>query len=337
MAGAAIESHPRPGPHHDAGGRFRNPWPNAEARGFRDVLKWSLERRANPRPAVVDPAPFRSAGPRFGAASATGAVAVTWIGHSTVVLEVGGKTILTDPVWSDRVSPVRWAGPKRWVAPPVPLELLPPLDLVLLSHNHYDHCDRPTIEGLARLHPGATWIAPLRLGALLARWGVRRIVELDWWTAVTLAGDVRVAATPAQHFSARGLNDRGATLWCGYALEVSGRRVYFAGDTAYHPEFATIASTFGPFDLSLIPIGAYDPRWFMKVVHLNPEEAVRAFQDLGASGVMVPIHWGTFKLTDEPMDEPPVRARAAWGAAGLVDRDLWVLAHGETRALSASR
>ena len=219
--------------------------------------------------------------------------------------------------------------------PALALDALPPLDVVLLSHCHYDHLDEPATRHLARTHPDASWIVPLGLGAYLRPWGVRDIVELDWWQQTTVKG-MRVTGTPARHFSARSLSDRNRTLWCGYAFEIAGSRVYFAGDTAYHPEFGEIGARCGPFDLIMMPIGAYDPRWFMHVMHLDPEEAVQAYVDLTASGasrraLMLAIHWGTFRLTDEPMDEPPRRAAAAWHEQRLDPSLLWTPTFGETR------
>ena len=213
---------------------------------------------------------------------------------------------------------------------------MPPLDLVLLSHSHYDHLDKSSVKRLARRQPGATWIAPLALGAYLRGFGVRTLVELDWWQSTSI-GNARVTATPARHFSARRLGDRNRTLWCGFALEVAGRRVYFAGDTAYHPEFGAIAERCGPFDFVMMPIGAYDPRWFMHVVHVDPDEAIQACLDLRAAHptertpLVLGIHWGTFRLTDEPMDEPPRRAREQWRARGLDPERLWIARFGETR------
>jgi N-acyl-phosphatidylethanolamine-hydrolysing phospholipase D len=179
---------------------------------------------------------------------------------------------------------------------------------------------------------------PLRLGAYIRAWGVRQIVELDWWQDTTV-GTTRIAATPARHFSARRLGDRNKTLWCGFALEVGGRRIFFAADTAYHPEFGQVGTRYGPFDFVMIPIGAYDPRWFMHVVHVDPEEAVQIYQDLIASRgsaplpLMLGIHWGTFRLTDEAMDEPPRRTRERWRAVGLDERCLWIARFGETRPI----
>lgn len=265
---------------------------------------------------------------------------VTWVGHSSLLIQLDGLNILTDPMWGERASPVRFAGPRRWVPPGIAFENLPTLDLILESHNHYDHLDAGTVRRLARTHPQASWIVPLGLASFVQKRGAypSAVTELDWWGERTL-GPLRITATPAQHFSSRGIGDRGDTLWCGYALAGRGansRRVYFAGDTGYHPEFAAIGERCGPFDVALMPIGAYEPRWFMRYLHMNPEEAVAAFRGLNAR-VMVPIHWGTFKLTDEAMDEPPIRARAAWDAAGLPPSGYRQLAHGETLTLSEGR
>jgi N-acyl-phosphatidylethanolamine-hydrolysing phospholipase D len=262
----------------------------------------------------------------------------TWIGHSTVLLQVGGLNILTDPIWSERAFPVQWAGPRRVMPPAVALEALPPLDIVLLSHSHYDHFDKTTVKRLARQHAEATWVVPLKLGDYVRGFGGRTVVELDWWQRAEVHG-VAISATPARHFSARRFRDRNRTLWCGFALEVAGRRLYFVGDTAYHPEFAVIGERYGPFDLVMMPIGAYDPRWFMRIVHVNPEEAVQAYVDVASAHRntlpprMLGIHWGTFRLTDEPMEEPPARTRAVWRGRGLSDDRLWIARFGETRAL----
>ncbi len=264
--------------------------------------------------------------------AADGALVITWIGHATFLIQIGGLNLLTDPMWSDRASPVPFAGPRRWVAPGVPLAALPPIDAVLVSHNHYDHLDHATVRRLAADHPGATWLVPLGLASFLRRRGARHVHELDWWDDVRV-GPVTLGCAPARHFSSRHVADRNRTLWCGWTVAAPMRRLYFAGDTAYHPAFTDIGRRFGPFDALLLPIGAYAPRWFMRSVHMMPEEAVQAFLDVqqGRPAAMVPMHWGTFKLTDEPMDEPPARVRAAWDAAGPPAGQLWVPMHGETR------
>ena len=304
-----------------------------------------LERRLKGRPRDPDPRSFpRCASDVAHPRAAPDRLSATWVGHSTVLLQVSGLNVLTDPVWSERASPVSFAGPKRWVPPGVAFEDLPPIDLVLLSHNHYDHLDDPCVRRLASGHAEAKWVVPLGLARFVRSRGVRRIVELDWWQE-TSVGRARVTCVPAQHFSARGLFDRDATLWCAWALHADrpdgvttserGRRwsIYYGGDTGFHPDFGRIAERLGPFDLTLLPIGAYDPRWFMRPMHMNPEEAVRAFGELnrgaGRRSALLPIHWGTFKLTDEAMDEPPARVRREWNAT--MGEELWLLAHGETR------
>ncbi len=320
--------------HHRTGGGFRNPWVAEAVPGFGSLLKWMLvHRTTRPRPKDPDPSVFARVPPSFVAPRAPASqLTVTWVGHASLLVQLNGLNILTDPMWSDRASPVRFAGPRRWVAPGIAFDDLPPLDVVLQSHNHYDHLDDRTVRRLAGAHPHASWVVPLGLASFVQQRGGRSVVELDWWQEHEI-GAVRVAATPALHFSSRGIGDRGDTLWCGFALTAAnGRRVFFAGDTGYHPDFGLIGARYGPFDVALIPIGAYEPRWFMRYLHMNPEEAVEAFRALHAR-VMVPIHWGTFKLTDEAMDEPPVRARAAWQAAGLPREGYRQLAHGETLVL----
>ena len=215
-----------------------------------------------------------------------------------------------------------------------PLGALPPLDVVLLSHCHYDHLDKPAVKRLAREHAQATWVVPLGLGAYVRAWGVREIREVDWWQHVDVKG-LRITSTPARHFSARRPGDRNKSLWCGFAIAHEGKRAYFAGDTAYHPEFRGIGERAGPFDLVMMPVGAYDPRWFMHVVHVDPEEAVQAYTELAACGpdlpVMLCLHWGTFRLTDEPIEEPPQRTAAQWSARELDASKLWIAQFGETR------
>jgi len=321
--------------HHRPGGGFRNPCAEATAPAFGNVLKWLLVHRTT-RPLPKDPprSVFRRTQPSFDVPrAAADRITVTWVGHSSVLLQLGGVNVLTDPVWSARASPMLFLGPRRWVAPGIAFGELPPIDVVLLSHNHYDHLDGRTVRRLAQAHPEATWLVPLGLAEFVRRRGVRHVTELDWWEQAEV-GAVRVACTPAQHFSGRKFLDRGATLWCGWALAApaSGRRVFFAGDTGHHPGFGEVAARHGPFDVALLPIGAYEPRWFMRYVHMNPEEAVAACRELGARA-MVPIHWGTFKLTDEAMDEPPARAQAAWQAAGLPAEGYRQLLHGETCGL----
>lgn len=317
--------------HHIAGGRFRNPWPGAELRGFRELLRWGLERRLRGLPPDPLAASLPRARPTF-LRSGDAGFAITWLGHAAALIQIAGANVLTDPMFGDRASPVAFAGPRRWVPPGATLAELPEIHGVVLSHNHYDHLDTGSVRALARRFPGANWFVPLGLARAARRAGVTRVAECDWWEA-RQCGPLTMTATPAQHFSSRTPFDRNRTLWCGWTVTSQRHRIYFAGDTGYHPAFGEIGRRLGPFDLQLLPIGAYEPRWFMRPVHMDPEEAVRAFLDAGGSncGALLPIHWGTFKLTDEPMDEPPRRVRAAWESIGLPPERLWLLRHGETR------
>lgn len=226
----------------------------------------------------------------------------TWLGHSTVLVEIDGLRVLTDPVWGMRASPSQLAGPKRFQPVPVALRALPPLDLVLVSHDHYDHLDYPTIRELAR--QPVPFVTALGVGAHLEAWGVapERIVELDWWQSWTLPhADLTVHATPSQHFSGRALKDRNATLWSSLVVETARHRVFFSGDTGLTTEYATIRDRFGSFDLVMLEVGAFHPTW--GDIHLGPENALKALALLGG-GAFLPVHWGTFALAMHDWDEP---------------------------------
>lgn len=252
---------------------------------------------------------------------------ITWIGHSTMLVRMDGVTFLTDPVFSERASPVPFAGPKRLVPPGVPLEELPPIDFALLSHDHYDHTDIPSIRELARR--GTRFVVPLNMGDLVRDAG-GEAAELDWWQDMKV-GRVRVYCVPAQHFSGRSaVGGHNRRLWAGWVVAGPTRRFYHAGDTGYFTGFAEIGRRLGPIDLAAIPIGAYRPRSIMRFVHLNPDEAIQAAADLGATHV-IGMHFGTFDLTDEPPDEPPRRFHAAAARYGF-DRDrAWTFDVGESR------
>ena len=302
------------------------------------LLRWLLIDRVM-RPPPPDPAStaLPVSTPAFPTPrAARDALLATWVGHATFLLQIGGYNVLTDPMWGERASPAAFLGPTRRVPPGIPLAALPPIDVVVQSHNHYDHLDDGTVRALVRRHQSAKWFVPLGVGRWLQARGVEAVAELDWWDQGA-HGPLTLTCAPAQHFSARGLADRNRTLWCSWTIAAARRRVYFGGDSGYHPEFSLIGERCGPFDAVLLPIGAYEPRWFMKPVHMNPEEAVAAFRELthprgaGDLATFVAMHWGTFKLTDEPLDEPPRRVRAAWHSAGLPPERLWVPAHGETR------
>ena len=251
---------------------------------------------------------------------------ITWIGHSTMLVRMDHVTFLTDPVFSDRAGPTSFLGLKRLVAPGVPLDALPPIDFVTLSHDHYEHTDLPSIRRLAAA--GTRFVVPLQLGSLVREAG-GEVVELDWWQSTTI-GPVRITCVPAQHFSGRSLTDGNRRLWAGFVVEGPTRRFYHAGDTGYFDGFGEIGRRFGPIDLAAIPIAAYEPEAMMRPVHMNPEEAVQAAIDLGAAKV-VGMHFGTFDSTDEPLDEPPRRFRVAAEQHGLDATRAWVLNVGETR------
>lgn len=342
---SAIESWVRPGPGgadaappHHAGGRFRNIHPGYHPPGFGDFLRWKREQlRAPPRAAPH----FEPVAPAAAALRANHArPSVTWIGHATLLLQLGGCNLLTDPQFSRRASPVQWAGPRRVVPPGLSLDELPDIDAVLLSHDHYDSLDVRSARALHRRGRGRTvFFVPLGLKRWFTRRGIDEVVELDWWEGTTHKG-LRITALPAQHWSKRSLFSQNTSLWCGWTVSrgqaTESVRFLFAGDSGYSPDFSEIGRRLGPFDLAAIPIGAYAPRWFMRSHHMAPEEAVQVHRDV-RSRCSVGIHWGTFPLTDEPWEEPAERLRRAAAAAGLGADEFRVLRHGETRFLEGGR
>lgn len=323
-------------PHHRPEG-FQNIDPAAwMPRPFGEFFRWRRERAELDIPAptldlstvAADLAFVRAGGNHF---------ALTWIGHATALLQIGTANVLTDPHFSDRASPVQWAGPKRWQPPGVKVEDLPRIDVVVISHNHYDHLDADSVLAL-NAQPGGPplFVVPLGIERWLEGVGITNARALDWWDSVQVAG-LTITLTPVQHWSRRTLADTNTTLWGGFAIEGAShgvhRRVFFSGDTGYSAQhFRDIGARFGGFDLALIPIGAYEPRWFMRQQHVNPEEAVRIHEDLRARR-SVGIHWGTFQLTDEPLDQPVRDLAAARAARGVGDDEFFVLRHGETRRL----
>jgi L-ascorbate metabolism protein UlaG (beta-lactamase superfamily) len=304
----------RPAPRRGRGGRLVA------------IIRWQFGReRTRWPPQPPDPPP---AGDPH-ALPPPGSVSVTFIGHSTFLIRLGGLTILTDPIFSARCSPVSWAGPKRARPPGRAFVTLPKVDLLLVSHNHYDHMDLPSLRSLRKRDDPAV-VTPLGNAAHLAKAGLRRVQELDWWQAAKLAGSVRVTATPARHFASRTLGDRGRCLWSGFMVEAGPHRIFFAGDSGAGHHWAEIGQRLGAPDLALLPIGAYEPRSIMAPVHVNPAEAVAAHQALGARQ-SVGMHFGTFQLTDEAIDAPPLMLAAARAEAGLDAASFVTLGFGETR------
>ncbi|CBS89744.1 MBL fold metallo-hydrolase [Azospirillum lipoferum] len=293
------------------GVRFFNPGEPDTDRSLRQLLRWQFGRRKVEWPGEV---PVTPAVPE----PEVDALRVTVVGHATALIQAPGLNILTDPVWSERASPVRFAGPKRATAPGIRFDDLPRIDAVLLSHNHYDHLD---IDTLRRLHErdAPLVVTPLGNDAILRKHmpGMRTAAG-DWWSRFELAAGTEVHIVPANHWSSRTVRDRRMALWGGFFLRMPAGTLYFAGDTGYGTgaAFKAIHRRLGGCDLALIPIGAYEPRWFMSAQHCDPEEAVRIMLDVGARKA-VGIHWGTFALTDEAREEPPERLRATLAAHGI--------------------
>ena len=322
---------------------FRNNYTDFKPRSLAEVLKWRLDatRRGLPPP-PREPTPWQPADLGFLRANASARAAMepalTWIGHASALLQTGGLNLLIDPVFSERASPVSFAGPKRHTAPGLRLDELPHIDVVLVSHNHYDHLDDASIRALARQAGGPpVFVVPLGIAAWMAERGVVAAVELGWWQS-TRIGATEIVYTPSQHWSSRSPFDRMKTLWGGYAVFAPDFHFLFTGDTGYSRDFADIHTRFAErhggaergFDLALIPIGAYEPRWFMREQHCDPTEAVQIHLDLHAER-SIGIHWGTFELTDEALDEPPLALARAREARGVSGAAFDVMAVGETR------
>ena len=290
-------------------GRFHNPQPlwNNYAKAIVAGL------RSSPHARPARPVPVARANPALFQTAPASGLRITWLGHSTSLIELDGYRVLTDPVWSNRASPATWVGIPRWYEAPLALADLPPIDAVLISHDHYDHLDHRTIRAL-NARP-VTFIVPLGVGAHLEYWGVPsyRIIELDWWENIRV-GELEITSTPARHASARGLFDKDLTLWSGYALRGTKHRVYFSGDTGMQDAFAEIGARLGPFDATLIETGEYNANW--PDWHIGPEQAVEAHR-LVRGRVMIPIHWGLFNLAPHTWTEPVERAAVAAARAGV--------------------
>jgi L-ascorbate metabolism protein UlaG (beta-lactamase superfamily) len=307
---------------HFNGKTFFYPGPRISGR-FRDFLRWRFSRRPARWPRWVELAPQPPPPARRG-----DEIVATWIGHATWLLQTAGGNFLTDPQFSPCAGPLGRIGPRRVHAPGLAFDALPRIDVVLLSHDHYDHCDLPSLKRLASAHD-PLFVAPLRHDDLLQSAGARRVASLDWWQTHTLDRGARVTCVPSKHWANRLGTPRNHRLWSGFMLELgrsSGglaqaeeRRVWFVGDTGYDENlFRTIGRRYGAPDLALIPIGAYEPRWFMTPMHMNPAEAVATHRDVGARRSLA-MHWGTFQLTDEAREDPVRALAAARAAAGLAD------------------
>jgi L-ascorbate metabolism protein UlaG (beta-lactamase superfamily) len=304
---------------HFDGQRFFNPH-GRPMPPYTAIPRLAMEHRAK-WPDWIDEPPVHPPG-REGTS-----MTATFIGHATFLIQTAAGNILTDPFFSARASPLRWIGPGRVRPPALRFEDLPPIAIVLLSHNHYDHCDRWALKRLARRFDPVV-VTPLGNGSLVRSCGCRRVVELDWWEDIAAAA-LPIALTPAHHFSARGPFDRNRALWGGFVIRAGESRIYFAGDTAYAGFFKDIRARLGPIHLALLPIGAYEPRWFMQAVHMNPAEAVQAHLDLEAEQ-SVAMHFGTIQLTNEGIDDPVRSLEDARTARGVTEAQFRALRFGES-------
>jgi L-ascorbate metabolism protein UlaG (beta-lactamase superfamily) len=312
-------------PSHFDGIRFRNLVPRRNH--FGAVLRWLISRKPKPwhqhADATLAPRPPKS----------SQGLRVTFVNHATFLLQIEGINILTDPIWSERASPVSWLGPKRHRRPGIRLEDLPPIDLVLLSHDHYDHMDIPTLRVLAREHRPTIYTG-LKNARVLASHDIGNVVELDWWQEAATRSDMWVTAVPAQHFSGRSLFGIERTLWCGFIFQTNETTIYFAGDTGAGPHIEQIARHFPEIDLAILPIGAFRPEWFMGEVHMSPQDAVDAHLSL-RTRVSVASHFGTFPLADDGDDEAVEVLANVLGRTEMRRSCFWVLEFGEGRDVPA--
>ena len=342
---AQVPSKP---PHHRPKG-FQNNYQDFEPKSLAQVLRWRMAAAlgGKPRPPQT-PIPVVVPDLAFvqNNVGSKQQPAVTWIGHATVLAQVGGLNVLTDPMFSLRASPLGFIGPKRQQPPGIDLWNLPAIDLVLVSHNHYDHLDLDSVAALARQGGGSPlFVVPLGLAAWFHRAGIERVIELDWWQSHSLQtsrGVAELVLVPAQHWSARGVSDQMASLWGGFALFAPDCHFFYAGDTGYSRDFVDMRERFaerqtaelgGGFDIALLPLGAYEPRWFMQQQHVNVPEAIKIHRDLGAKRSLG-VHWGTFALSDEALDEPPRALAALRAAEALSEQEFFTLAIGETQRLA---
>ncbi|MEM7219581.1 MAG: MBL fold metallo-hydrolase [Pseudomonadota bacterium] len=314
-------------PHHQDNGTFINPPGSPErSHGAGEMLGFMLRVPfARPGP-VPDGHSIRLDAPPQ--APDPGAAAATWLGHASFLLQLPGLTVLTDPYLTAAAGPMG-IGPRRFVPAALEPESLPPVDVIVVSHNHYDHLDLAALKRYPHKR-GVRVIVPLGLGRKISRLGYEQVTEQDWWQSISVRDGFSITTLPAVHFSGRGLFDRNRTLWASFAIETPQTRVWFGGDTGYGEVFKEIGTRAGPFDMALVPIGAYAPRSVMRPVHVNPEEAVQILNDIGARRA-IGMHWGTIMLTTEPAFEAPTRFRAAADAQNFGAANAWTLAIGETR------
>lgn len=309
---------------HFDGKRFLNPQ-NVRVNGGIAVLKWMITRKKGPWTRDLQRTKTQHPLARY-----SDGIRVTFVNHSTFLIQVHGLNILTDPVWARRVSPFTWAGPQRMTAPGIRFEELPRIDVVVLTHNHYDHLDIATMRMIFGAHHPRIFV-PLGVRAFLEQQSVRGSEEVDWWDEVIVNKDIKIQAVPAQHFSGRGFLDRDATLWCGYVFKTGHGNIYFAGDSGYNPvTFKEIGIRSGPMKISFLPIGAYKPEWFMSPIHVSPDEAIRIHSEVG-SQTSLAMHFGTFALADDGENEPLNDLNSAMDKYGIPAERFLALRTGEVR------
>ena len=318
-------NHQGPSSDHFDGKHFVN-LPATQHGGLREFLRWQMHRQQGPWQSRDNPATTTG---KPVARVAAGQLRVTFVNHATVLIQQDGLNILTDPMWSKRASPVSWIGPGRHHPPGIEFDDLPPIDVVILSHNHYDHMDLPTLRRLQDKHQPRFFVG-LGNGALFVDAGIGPVSEIDWWGSLPLSNEVTLTGVPAQHFSNRGLFDRDGTLWLGYVIKGPAGVTYFAGDSGQGPHFAEIRQRLGAPRLALLPIGASRPEWFMEAVHISPAQALQAHDLLGARTSLA-VHFGTFALGDDGQDEPVQALDAALAQRPEPRPRFWHLAPGEAR------
>ena len=300
--------------------RFKNTDEDAAGKSFREFLKWSFTNKKPELVAIDSSDEWKELTPNS-------TDYLVWIGHATYLINKNGLTILTDPVFSKRASPVRFAGPKRLIPPAIPIDKLPKIDVVTVSHNHYDHLDLRSLKMIYKANPDAIFLVPKGDKRRLERRGIENVKEFLWWEEIEINGS-KFTFTPVQHWSARGIADRNKSLWGGWFMELKTESIYHAGDTGYSGDFIETKKRLGSPSLSLIPVGAYAPRWFMKTNHVNPPEAIQVALDL-ESKRNFGMHWGTFQLTDEAIMEPPELLKQSLKELGLSEEFFRVLTPGE--------
>ena len=310
---------------HFDGRKFYNPG-EFKPLGFRELMKWMRNRERGNWVEISDVI----AGDKPPSIVEGDSIRVTFVNHSTFLIQTKGLNILTDPVWSERASPFSFAGPKRMKPPGIKFEDLPLIDIVLLTHNHYDHLDIVTMQKLAQHHKPAIY-CPLGVGKYLSRKGIGKIREMDWWDSLEINNDILLLCTQAQHFSGRGMFDRDRTLWCGFALLTEEGSIYYSGDTGYGAFFDQIAERITPIRLSFLPIGAYKPEWFMAPIHTSPADALRIHKEIG-SAISIGMHFGTFPLADDGMDEAVRELERLKKVEGMKEDEFVVIKEGNEQA-----